>query len=306
MLFTLRLPNACPCEVYRSLQKLVVLARKHQKLLPLRPQPAALHLREIKLEERPIFAQNPERKLFIIFERLPRPGCCFGDRLLTAGVPCTDCTQATHTCDDRGPLDLELRLYPDFPFTDEETRFFFAHYFKLDPQSVVATHPAWMPRHLCEDEDEAPPRRKAGAKLKPPALWVQGEIGKLKHRHKNKHLQAEWEARSTAFTGHEPADPDRQFALLAQECIRRLEEQERLEAEEDAAHLLQQMVPSRRVGRTLSRLVRAEAARQGLVPDSEDDLLAQIQELLARIHALRRARGPASAPAAAGDELAAR
>jgi hypothetical protein len=157
MHYTTHLHDACIQDVLTGVERLAAAAKTAMREHPLRPQHASLHVAELTVEQRPIYAQKRDRRLFCVFRELPREGLPFGDRVLVVGVPpLPDCpahdTNSSACCGEcRSTFPLEVRIDPRFPLDPTETRWKLAQIFRLDEALIVDTHPSWLTQDRHED-----------------------------------------------------------------------------------------------------------------------------------------------------------
>lgn len=126
MHYTTTLPSACSNDVKRAIHRLAAVAAQAMQDNEYRPQGVDLHVAEYDLTKRPIYVQDPEVRLFAIFNLLPGRSAPCGDRLVVIGFPfLPDCDQG---CEDvctgacRRSVRLEVRIDPRFPLDPVETR----------------------------------------------------------------------------------------------------------------------------------------------------------------------------------------
>jgi hypothetical protein len=233
MHYTTFLPHACINDVLKGINVLAhtAVAAMHEN--PHRPQHAGLHVAEMTMDVRPIYARNAKRRLFGIFRDLPHPGAPCGDRLLVIGIPylpdCQkECCGRCRTC-----LPVEVRIDPRFPLDPVETRWKFGQIFGVDESSIVNTHPSWLTRENDEEllvcrsaEPSAPPQqcpRETGAPPCDSTLKLQAALEGLHNLHDNRHLKPQWLAWYREEHGQDPCDIDGSFRHAVNTCLRRIE-----------------------------------------------------------------------------------
>jgi hypothetical protein len=225
--YTLHLVDACTQDVFVRVRKLAAAALQAMRDNEYRPQHDNLYVAEVALKKRPIYVQNPTRRLIAVFNKLPQHGLPFGQRVLVVGIPCRPgCTgQCTGQC--RGPLKLEVRWDPLFPLDFIETRYALGRLFNIDVSEILHTHPSWIAEDFpCGDELAISEMAAAehGRRLSDTTIKLEATIEALPNICNNRHLMPQFIVWYKEEHGQEPCDPKGSFRHAVKGCIKRIEQ----------------------------------------------------------------------------------